>query len=184
MHGRWSENKEDTNACACNCTKKAESEDRRVYSFHVRTPGVYTRNASTRGYTHKDRFAIYIYIYIYMYRQRYICVCILLVCEYVDGKARIHAGLDLMYTHPRDIHINMLLVFWRGVFLVLLLLRTMRTHKRNARRILTGVIGRKLSSQRKDYARTKSVCQACRAEGFHTQDLRTYPCHSCTVTLG
>ena len=34
-------------------------------------------------------------------------------------------------------------------------LRTMRTHKRNARRILTGVIGRKLSGQKKEYARAK-----------------------------
>ena len=31
---------------------------------------------------------------------------------------------------------------------------------------------------------TRLVCHACRAEGYHSHDLRTYPCHTCAGHFG
>ena len=36
----------------------------------------------------------------------------------------------------------------------------------------------------KRFLHTILVCRACRAKGYHPQDLRTYPCHACTGYFG
>ena len=36
----------------------------------------------------------------------------------------------------------------------------------------------------KKYHKTRLVCRACRAEGYHAHDLRTYPCHACAGHFG